>query len=273
MLIDGRREACPFLRGVCNEKTNPRLSHSPIFCSRDHLGLRARRWGLAREQPHLTHPCPSRLSPPARKPMDERCQRFATDAAAKPEDPKTIATLRKFLFRNQATRLSAAAQQYLCDAIVRHAAAAQEQGSGKESSAEAATALVEDALAMPFNILTTSHKKQLLKHLDRLRGAQGGGGGGGGVGGDGDASNDDVRECSVLEVTPEGKVELMDDDGETATVQGVEEEHLQAIREGGEDVRVKAVFVVAAAGAKKKGSGGGGAGSEGGFKARILGIL
>jgi hypothetical protein len=30
--------------------------------------------------------------------------------------------------------------------------------------------MLEDALAMPFTLLTSAHKKQLLRHLDRVRG-------------------------------------------------------------------------------------------------------
>jgi hypothetical protein len=199
--------------------------------------------------------------------MDERCSKFAADAAQRPTDAKLIATLRKFLFRNQEQRLSAASQQALCDACVRHAAAA---GADATSS----TGLLEDALAMPFNIFTTGHKKQLLKHLDRLRGLEGGGGGAPSAANANANADDGSRECAVMDVREtDGAIEVMDDEGETAVVTEVGEEDAVAIREAfakGEEVRVRAVFGKAA---KAKEKGGGGNGDEAGATARVVAVM
>jgi hypothetical protein len=220
--------------------------------------------------------------------MDERCEKFASDASTRPTDTKLIGTLRKFLYRNQEQRLSAASQQALCDACVRHAAAAAAAaaaaGTGAATAdvvAAAATGLIEDALAMPFNIFTTGHKKQLLKHLDRLRGVEGGGASaaaarGGGRGGGGGASAasaaaSGARSCAVLDVTLDGAIEVMDDDGETARVEEVDECVAAAIREAfgrGDEVRVRAVFGSAAAA-----KGGGKRGGAAVATARVLGIV
>lgn len=187
--------------------------------------------------------------------MDERCSKFAADAAQRPTDAKLIATLRKFLFRNQEQRLSAASQQALCDACVKHAAAV-----GANMDVAQSVGLIEDALAMPFNIFTTAHKKQLLKHLDRLRGLEGEGGGASSSAPSAaaNAADDGSRECAVMDVREsDGAIEVMDDEGETAVVTEVGEEDAATIREAfakGEEVRVRAVFAKAAK-AKKKGGG------------------
>jgi hypothetical protein len=164
--------------------------------------------------------------------VDERCTKFATDAAAKPLDAKGVATLRKFLYRNQETRLTAAGQQALCDAVVKYASAGNED----------AIPLLEDALAMTFNVFTTAHKKQLLKHLDRLRGEA-----------DGDLKSSGTkigtkarRKCLVLDVSKDCVVEvLLNQDGDTTSISRerieLEEgsaETLKKAFDDGEDVEV-----------------------------------
>ena len=194
--------------------------------------------------------------------MDERCAKFAADASAKPtaaaaddaaaDTPLScplslpalrdlaIATLRKSLYRNQEQRLTPGASQALCDAVVRHAAAASASasatasasggggGGGKDEAAAAApaVALLEDALAMPFNVFSTGHKRQMLTHLDRLRGAGGGAAAAAAAtaaaaaaaaAADGADDASGARECSVLEAHSDGSLELMDGDGETAS--------------------------------------------------------
>jgi hypothetical protein len=163
--------------------------------------------------------------------IDERCSKFASDAAFKPLDAKGIATLRKFLYRNQETRLTAAGQQTLCDAVVRYA------GAGNED----AVPLLEDALAMPFNIFTSGHKKQLLKHLDRLRGE-----GGDDLKASGTNGTKARRKCLVLDVSKDGVVEIMlNEDGDTVSIPGgrieLEDGDVEAIKKAfddGEDVEV-----------------------------------
>jgi hypothetical protein len=96
--------------------------------------------------------------------VEERCQQFLQQARIMQTlNPKEISTLRRFLVRNQHQRLGSGAQQAICDTIVLYACA-------KHSDPELVIPLLEDALAMPFSILGTSHKKALLRHLDRIRG-------------------------------------------------------------------------------------------------------
>lgn len=116
--------------------------------------------------------------------MDERCAQFAQDAARRRDGktPKEIARLQKFLFNNQDFRFTSGAQQHLFNAVGSHVAAYGSLPPGDETAP--ALALVEDALKMPFTVFTTSHKRTMMKWLDKLTPGGGGSSSNGGSAGD-----------------------------------------------------------------------------------------
>ncbi|RHY20776.1 hypothetical protein DYB32_010050 [Aphanomyces invadans] len=101
--------------------------------------------------------------------MDDRIDQFweAAKAIALPAGPKNkwkqeVSKLRRVLHRNQNLRLSELPQQRLVDTIriyTSHFAAEDET-----------LLLVKDALAMPFGVFGTKHKKTLLKMHEQLLG-------------------------------------------------------------------------------------------------------
>lgn len=150
--------------------------------------------------------------------MEERVTQFHTDAG-RPRDaktPKDIDRLRKFLFRNQEHRFTEREQSHLFQAVqlyVTAYTARQEDGDGDNPAA----ALLEDALKMPFTVFTTSHKKTMLKWLERLSG--GGNAAGtteGAFGSGGDSSDNSARWHDVIDIRDGAQAEVMDGDGETA---------------------------------------------------------
>ncbi len=70
---------------------------------------------------------------------------------------KEIATLRKFLYRNQTQRFSDKASARLIDAIVIYAH--HEDGEG----------LLDDALKMPFTVFSTKQKSKMLKWMEERK--------------------------------------------------------------------------------------------------------
>ncbi|KAF0689554.1 Aste57867_19011 [Aphanomyces stellatus] len=101
--------------------------------------------------------------------MDDRIEQFweAAQAIVAPGGNKNkwkqeVSKLRRVLFRNQSLRLTELPQQRLVDTIriyVTH--------FGDD---EATLLLVKDALAMPFTVFGTKHKKRLLKMHEQLLG-------------------------------------------------------------------------------------------------------
>ena len=107
--------------------------------------------------------------------MDARCEKFneaaksfSTSNTGGPKLKKEIATLRKFLLKNQEQRLTDKAQNNLFDAIRTHVAHAKNIHEEHPDAITDAYELVKDALSMPFTILTTKHKKVLYKLHNEL---------------------------------------------------------------------------------------------------------
>jgi hypothetical protein len=98
--------------------------------------------------------------------LEERCLQFheAALGTGKTKEPsKEIATLRKFLHKNQTQRFSDKATSRVFDTI-------QVYCSHKEVSPDEQEALLEDALKMPFTVFTTKQKKTMLKWINDIRG-------------------------------------------------------------------------------------------------------
>ncbi len=98
---------------------------------------------------------------------------FQLQASAHLPSPKLgreISSLRRFLQKNQEHTFTEREKQKLFTAIQEHFSnpAAVAIFPGAEPPV---LALIEDALKMPFSVFTTAHKQQMLKWLERLRGA------------------------------------------------------------------------------------------------------
>ena len=116
--------------------------------------------------------------------LEDRCVQFheAAMGTGKSKGPaKEIATLRKFLHKNQTQRFTDKATSRLFDTIQIYAIGS----NTKKEEAVAATpvivsledreGLLEDALKMPFTVFTTKQKKTMLKWIEEIRGAGTGG--------------------------------------------------------------------------------------------------
>lgn len=171
--------------------------------------------------------------------MDERAKQFKTAAEAQlcgGPLKKEIATLRRFLFRNQEYRFTKSAQQYLYMAVVahhsnpasHHASAIVEGSDGTCGSAmqkdaeenaneddvregEAADTpilkLLDDTLKMPFSVFSSVQKEKLLALYWSVLGTAGGG----------NSSRAPVQQVlSLLDVVKSGsmvELSLFADDG------------------------------------------------------------
>ncbi len=84
---------------------------------------------------------------------------------------KEIATLQRFLFKNQAYRFSENEKMQLFGAIQSYYAMFAVPASWNSSlSSNPVLPLLEDALKMPFNVVGTKQKKRLLKWYTELSG-------------------------------------------------------------------------------------------------------
>ncbi|EQC40080.1 hypothetical protein SDRG_02735 [Saprolegnia diclina VS20] len=108
--------------------------------------------------------------------MDERIDLFWTTAQGfvDPNGKRSkwkseVAKLRKFFFRNQSARLAELPQQRLLDTVRLYVQLFPAE--------EDVLLLVKDALAMPFGVVGTKHKKRLLKLHEQLLGSSGENGG------------------------------------------------------------------------------------------------
>jgi len=100
--------------------------------------------------------------------LDDRCQQFheAALGTGKSKGPeKEIATLRKFLHKNQNQRFTEKGVSRLFDTI-------QIYVNKDELEKEIKEALLEDSLKMPFTVFSTKQKKTMLKWLEDLRGTR-----------------------------------------------------------------------------------------------------
>ncbi len=98
--------------------------------------------------------------------LEQRCQQFheAALGIGKSKGPlKEIATLRKFLHKNQDQRFTDKGVSRLFDTIQLYIHKQDLDFEHKES-------LLEDALKMPFTVFSTKQKKSMIKWLEALRG-------------------------------------------------------------------------------------------------------
>ena len=106
--------------------------------------------------------------------LDQRCQQFheAALGTGKSKGPvKEIATLRKFLHKNQDQRFTDKAVSRIFDTIQLYTFL----GKDKNVDTETKEGLLEDALKMPFTVFSTKQKKTMIKWLEDMRGGGGGG--------------------------------------------------------------------------------------------------
>jgi hypothetical protein len=132
--------------------------------------------------------------------LDDRCQQFHEAALgtgkSKPA-AREIATLRKFLHRNQDQRFSDKATARLFDTIQVYVV----QKTSDEVDVDLKEGLLEDSLKMPFTVFSTKQKQKMLKWLEDVRGCSTGGGergGGGASSSENNAKND--KPCYILSV-------------------------------------------------------------------------
>jgi hypothetical protein len=148
--------------------------------------------------------------------MEARLAKFRADAEAKLPQPKLgreISALRAFLQKHQNGDFSDKDKATLFMAISAHVnnPAARVAAEGATDGAESpAQKLVEDALKLPFTIMTTTSKKQLLTWLDQLiaesaRAEAAASGAGSGAGGK-------VAAFLVLDLSEDGYFSLLDEE-------------------------------------------------------------
>jgi hypothetical protein len=96
--------------------------------------------------------------------LESRCLQFHEVACTGSKPPaKEIATLRKFLHKNQQQRFTDKAVARLFDTIHLYAGKQDVSSDLKES-------LLEDALKLPHTVFSTKQKMKMLKMLEDLRG-------------------------------------------------------------------------------------------------------
>lgn len=134
--------------------------------------------------------------------LEQRCLQFHEAALGTPGSKskgpiKEIATLRKFLHRNQDQRFTDKGVSRLFDTI-------QIYTHKEELDVEQKEGLLEDALKMPFTVFSTKQKKSMLKWLENLRG-------GGAGAADEEGKPTKTQILSLIDLIDD-KMSLMDDD-------------------------------------------------------------
>jgi hypothetical protein len=143
--------------------------------------------------------------------MEERVAEFQVAAEARlPPDKlaREVATLRRFLFRNQGHRFTQREQAKLMAAIGAHHANPAAHAAAAAGGESLAYGLIDDALKMPFTVFSTGDKLRLLKWFEGMQAAAAPSGSGGG----GAAAVRTVT-LSCVDVTPDGFASLLLDDG------------------------------------------------------------
>jgi Eukaryotic elongation factor 5A hypusine, DNA-binding OB fold len=108
--------------------------------------------------------------------LEDRCVMFHEAAMGTGKTKgaaKEIATLRKFLHKNQTQRFTDKATSRLFDTIQIYATGGKGE-SAPAVSLEDREGLLEDALKMPFTVFSTKQKKTMLKWIEEIRGVSGG---------------------------------------------------------------------------------------------------
>ena len=100
--------------------------------------------------------------------LEDRCVSFHEAAMGTGKSkgaPKEIATLRRFLHKNQNQRFTDKAKARIFGTIEIYAT------NKTLSSLDDREGLLEDALKMPFTVFTTKQKKTMLKWIEEVRGS------------------------------------------------------------------------------------------------------
>lgn len=170
--------------------------------------------------------------------MEERVHQFHETAEKRLEGAKLaseIATLRRFLFKNQEYRFSEREKQKLFTAVQVHYANPAALAADK-TGVQLISGLIQDCLAMPFSVFSTAHKSAFLKWHWQLLGKDGD------PAEEGSASAAPAQQYSCVGVSDEGFLELLCDDGSMRTdVKPSSAEEVSRIRaavDAGEDVSV-----------------------------------
>jgi hypothetical protein len=140
--------------------------------------------------------------------LDDRCQQFheAALGTGKSKGPvKEIATLRKFLHKNQNQRFTDKGVSRLFDTIQIYV----NKGNVDKESKEG---LLEDSLKMPFTVFSTKQKKTMIKWLEDLRGAEQGSSSGKPAG---ESFQEHLSILSVIELEGGFMTLMLDDTGDT----------------------------------------------------------
>lgn len=141
--------------------------------------------------------------------MEERVAEFqaAAEARLPPEKlAREVATLRRFLFRNQGHRFTQREQAKLMAAIGAHHANPAAHAAVAAGGEPLAYGLIDDALKMPFTVFSTGDKLRLLKWFEGLQAESTAGGGG-------EGAAPKTATLSCVDVSPEGYASLLLDDG------------------------------------------------------------
>ena len=112
--------------------------------------------------------------------LEDRCIQFheaAMGTGKSKGTAKEIATLRKFLYKNQTQRFTDKATSRLFDSIQIYCTTGNDAKNPNSSSNKTVSpsledreGLLEDALKMPFTVFSTKQKKTMLKWIEEVRG-------------------------------------------------------------------------------------------------------
>ena len=139
--------------------------------------------------------------------MEERVAEFQTQAEGKlpPEKlAKEIATLRRFLYKNQNHRFTEREKSKLMTALSAHWSNQTAHVTLTPSGEALIYGLLDDALKMPFTVFSTAQKQQMLKWFFSLQEKSDGKKG---------TSAAKLIELPCVDVTVEGYASLLLDDG------------------------------------------------------------
>ena len=126
--------------------------------------------------------------------LEDRCVSFHEAAMGTGKSKgatKEIATLRRFLHKNQNQRFTDKATARLFDTI-------QIYATDKNLVTDDREGLLEDGLKMPFTVFATKQKKTMLKWIEEVRG--GGGGGSGSATVTGQQTKQKVAVLTIMDV-------------------------------------------------------------------------
>lgn len=136
--------------------------------------------------------------------LDQRCQQFheaALGTGKSKGSVKEIATLRKFLHKNQDQRFTDRGVSRLFDTIQLYY-----NKSNEDVDLDVKEGMLEDALKMPFTLFSTKQKNSMMKWLEDLRGASG-------TNANNEASQPSATQIlTVIDISNDGIISLMDNE-------------------------------------------------------------